>query len=67
MQLGPAAVPAFAAERGRPFHDLLARVPGPSDPSLVVDLGCGPGNLTRDPGRPLAAGAGSWASTPRRR
>ncbi|HEX6148147.1 methyltransferase domain-containing protein [Nocardioides sp.] len=36
----------FAGERGRPFADLLARVSvaGPTD---VVDLGCGPGNLTR--------------------
>lgn len=35
----------FAAERGRPFADLLARVGAP-DPRTVVDLGCGPGNLT---------------------
>lgn len=35
----------FAAERGRPFADLLARV-GADDPRVVVDLGCGPGNLT---------------------
>jgi trans-aconitate 2-methyltransferase len=35
----------FANERGRPFADLLARV-GAADPSYVVDLGCGPGNLT---------------------
>ncbi|GAB3680985.1 trans-aconitate 2-methyltransferase [Angustibacter aerolatus] len=35
----------FAAERGRPFADLLARV-GHDDPRLVVDLGCGPGDLT---------------------
>jgi len=35
----------FAAERGRPFADLLARV-GATDPRTVVDLGCGPGNLT---------------------
>lgn len=32
-------------ERGRPFHDLMARV-GARDPRVVVDLGCGPGNLT---------------------
>jgi trans-aconitate 2-methyltransferase len=39
----------FAAERGRPFHDLVARVGGgaPVEPHLVVDLGCGPGGLTR--------------------
>lgn len=35
----------FANERGRPFSDLVARV-GATDPSYVVDLGCGPGNLT---------------------
>ncbi len=35
----------FAGERGRPFLELLARV-GAEDPGLVVDLGCGPGNLT---------------------
>jgi trans-aconitate 2-methyltransferase len=35
----------FAAERGRPFEDLLARVPA-ERPVSVVDLGCGPGNLT---------------------
>jgi trans-aconitate 2-methyltransferase len=36
---------AFADERGRPFADLLTRV-SPSRPARVVDLGCGPGNLT---------------------
>jgi trans-aconitate 2-methyltransferase len=35
----------FADERGRPFVELLARV-GAEDPVDVVDLGCGPGNLT---------------------
>jgi trans-aconitate 2-methyltransferase len=36
---------AYADERGRPFVELLARV-GAEDPADVVDLGCGPGNLT---------------------
>lgn len=36
---------AFADERGRPFFDLLSRV-GAQTPRRVVDLGCGPGNLT---------------------
>lgn len=36
---------AFADERGRPFVDLLARV-GATEVDRVVDLGCGPGNLT---------------------
>jgi len=35
----------YADERGRPFLELLARV-GAVDPATVVDLGCGPGNLT---------------------
>ncbi|HYF74880.1 MAG TPA: trans-aconitate 2-methyltransferase [Nocardioides sp.] len=35
----------YAGERGRPFVDLLARVPA-ERPRRVVDLGCGPGNLT---------------------
>ena len=36
----------YADERGRPFVELIARI-GAADPGLVVDLGCGPGNLTR--------------------
>jgi trans-aconitate 2-methyltransferase len=35
----------FGDERSRPFFDLLARV-GAEQPGQVVDLGCGPGELT---------------------
>ena len=35
----------FADERSRPFVDLLSRV-GAANPQVVVDLGCGPGQLT---------------------
>ena len=35
----------FADERGRPFVELIGRVAA-DDPRTVVDLGCGPGNLT---------------------
>ena len=35
----------FADERSRPFVELLSRVHA-ADPKLVVDLGCGPGQLT---------------------
>jgi trans-aconitate 2-methyltransferase len=35
----------FGGERARPFIDLLARV-GAELPEHVVDMGCGPGNLT---------------------
>ncbi len=35
----------FADDRSRPFFDLIARV-GADRPRRVVDLGCGPGNLT---------------------
>jgi trans-aconitate 2-methyltransferase len=35
----------YADERGRPFVELVARV-GADAPASVVDLGCGPGNLT---------------------
>lgn len=34
----------FADERGRPFVELVHRVPG--EPRAIVDLGCGPGQLT---------------------
>jgi trans-aconitate 2-methyltransferase len=35
----------FADERGRPFVELVARIDA-DHPRTVVDLGCGPGNLT---------------------
>ena len=35
----------FADERSRPFVDLLSRV-NAAHPTVVVDLGCGPGQLT---------------------
>src|SRR6478735_851490 len=35
----------YADERGRPFVELIARIDAAS-PRTVVDLGCGPGNLT---------------------
>lgn len=41
----PARYLTYADERGRPFVDLLARVRA-DRPRTVVDLGCGPGNLT---------------------
>jgi trans-aconitate 2-methyltransferase len=41
----PAQYLRFGDERSRPFFDLVARVPA-AQPALVVDLGCGPGQLT---------------------
>ncbi|MEZ5194213.1 MAG: methyltransferase domain-containing protein [Nocardioides sp.] len=41
----PAHYLTFADERGRPFVELVARIGAPR-PGTVVDLGCGPGNLT---------------------
>jgi trans-aconitate 2-methyltransferase len=41
----PAQYAVFGDHRGRPFHDLLARVPS-ERPQRVVDLGCGSGELT---------------------
>jgi trans-aconitate 2-methyltransferase len=42
----------YGDERSRPFVELLARIDvarggDAADPAYVVDLGCGPGNLTR--------------------
>ena len=42
----PTTYLTYADERGRPFLDLVARI-GATAPSSVVDLGCGPGTLTR--------------------
>jgi trans-aconitate 2-methyltransferase len=47
MRWDPEQYLRFADERGRPFRDLTARI-GAVGPSTVVDLGCGPGNLTRE-------------------
>jgi trans-aconitate 2-methyltransferase len=44
----------FAAQRRRPFDDLLALV-APIPGGRAVDLGCGPGELTRDLHRRLGA------------
>jgi trans-aconitate 2-methyltransferase len=41
----PAQYRKYADERSRPFFDLTGRV-GATDPGLVLDLGCGPGELT---------------------
>ncbi len=54
MDWDPQQYGRFAAERGRPFDDLLARVDA-SEPRRVVDVGCGPGTLT-------AALAARWPS-----
>lgn len=42
----PEQYTVFADRRARPFRDLTARIRA-ADPKLVVDLGCGPGNMTR--------------------
>jgi trans-aconitate 2-methyltransferase len=41
----PARYELYAAQRARPFHDLIAQIPTPA-PGRVVDLGCGPGTAT---------------------
>ncbi|MBV8930650.1 MAG: methyltransferase domain-containing protein, partial [Mycobacteriaceae bacterium] len=45
MRWDPDVYNRYADERGRPFVELLTRVRVESAAS-VVDLGCGPGNLT---------------------
>ncbi|MGV9798714.1 trans-aconitate 2-methyltransferase [Mycobacterium sp. NPDC003449] len=55
---------AFADHRGRPFFDLLSRVAA-EEPRRVVDLGCGPGNLTETlKGRWPDAALEAWDSSP---
>ncbi|HEY3687216.1 MAG TPA: trans-aconitate 2-methyltransferase [Streptosporangiaceae bacterium] len=41
----PAQYTRYADERSRPFHELTGRIRA-TDPATVVDLGCGPGDLT---------------------
>ena len=55
----PAKYLDYADLRGRPFYDLIGRIDA-TEPRRVVDLGCGPGNLTaslveRWPGATLEA------------
>ncbi|WP_411376312.1 trans-aconitate 2-methyltransferase [Arthrobacter sp. MPF02] len=45
MQWDPAKYVQFGDHRHRPFFDLTGRILA-RQPALVVDLGCGPGNLT---------------------
>ncbi len=42
----PGQYERFAAERARPFHELVARIPTAAEAVAVVDLGCGPGTMT---------------------
>jgi trans-aconitate 2-methyltransferase len=46
VQWDPQQYVRYREERGRPFHELVARIPVAA-PELVVDLGCGPGTLTQ--------------------
>ena len=65
MQWDPTVYLQYADERLRPALDLLARVPL-ADPSRVVDLGCGAGNVTAVLKRrfPAATVAGVDGSAP---
>lgn len=45
MRWDPARYAQYASERSRPFYDLTAQIAA-TDPSVVVDLGCGSGELT---------------------
>lgn len=46
MDWDPAQYAVYQDERGRPFDELVRRI-GALAPRAVVDLGCGPGTLTR--------------------
>ncbi|BCW84344.1 trans-aconitate 2-methyltransferase [Arthrobacter sp. NicSoilE8] len=50
MKWDPSRYVQFGDHRDRPFHDLVARIRA-DDPTRVVDLGCGPGNITATLGR----------------
>ena len=45
MKWDPAKYAQFGGHRDQPFFDLTARIVA-DQPRIVVDLGCGPGNLT---------------------
>ncbi|KNC18882.1 trans-aconitate methyltransferase [Arthrobacter sp. RIT-PI-e] len=45
MRWNPGTYARYAGHRGRPFLDLLSRIDAEA-PRTVVDLGCGPGELT---------------------
>jgi trans-aconitate 2-methyltransferase len=45
MLWDPVQYSRYSGERGRPFFDLVAQI-GAVQPDTVVDLGCGPGDLT---------------------
>jgi trans-aconitate 2-methyltransferase len=45
MRWDPAQYGRYADQRSRPFFDLVAQI-GARDPAVVVDLGCGSGELT---------------------
>lgn len=45
MKWDPSKYVEFGNHRDRPFHDLVARIQA-AEPRRIVDLGCGPGNLT---------------------
>lgn len=46
MKWDPSKYTEFSDYRGRPYTDLLGQL-GQIDASKIIDLGCGPGNMTR--------------------